>query len=304
MASLSRASRVVVDLAAPKTVQSVQTAAAAVAAAAGLTLHYKPTARCYSDYVDYTSTLGAVDKFPIQVKKEYKIQQKSWTSMLNPKTLFLLLLRSSAINFLPVLEQYAKDLEKLDELDDGTGEQEIFPPVPDLKPAARKTLLSILRDLIVMTTRRIIERTSELTLPRRWTWKLMKNVQDSAIRKYRRGIIGMSLCGKMIQTCFVGHSITVLSEFTVAESMILYKLLYIKPESRQAKESLRREMMFTALRCSFSLCGAGLGAGIGSAIKPGIGTFIGLNGGDILASIFVLSTVRKWLEQGRGGNAS
>lgn len=296
MATLSHGSKLVVDLALPKTVSHVHAAAAAVAAAAGLTLRNTPTTRCESDFVGYLSTTEASDAYAKHKIKQYTIQQKSWMSMFDPKVLLILLVRSSAIHFLPVLEQYAKDVEKLGETEDGVEEYDVFPPIPDLKPASRKTVLSIVRDLVVMTTRRVLERLSEIHLPRRWTWKLMKNIQDSAVRKYQRGVLGLALCTKMIQTSLVGHAITVLSEFTVAESIILGKLLSDRTKNKKAWEVARRDMFFTAFRCSFSLCGAGLGAGIGSAIKPGIGTFLGLNGGDIAASIFVLSMYRRWNE--------
>eukprot|EP00963_Diacronema_lutheri_P003839 scaffold287_cov337-Pavlova_lutheri.AAC.202 len=301
MATLSHGGKLVVDLAVPKTVSHVHAAAAAAAAAAGLTLRYTPNTRCESDFVGYLSTNEASDAYAKQGKKQYVIQQKSWTSMFDPKILLILLMRSSAIHFLPVLEQYAKDVEKLGDADDGMGENDMFPPMPDLKPASKKTFLSIVRDLVVMTTRRVLERTSEVYLPRRWTWKLMKNVQDSAIRKYQRGVVGLALCTKMIQTSFVGHAITVLSEFTVAESIILGKLLSSKTKNRKALAIARRDMIFAAIRCTFSLCGAGLGAGIGSAIKPGIGTFLGLNGGDIAASIFILSMYKRWTDATHNG---
>lgn len=101
----------------------------------------------------------------------------------------------------------------------------------------------------------------------------------SAVRKAERYPSTAVYVKKVAVSSFKSQIITWLAIFTFRASYDAYVTYYVSRPSYGAiepRETFLKRLGLNALRCGLSCVLAGIGAAVGSCIRPGVGTIIGL----------------------------
>ncbi|GBG32120.1 Hypothetical Protein FCC1311_083452 [Hondaea fermentalgiana] len=163
------------------------------------------------------------------------------------------------------------------------------------KGFGRNLRVGVLRDVAIVTTQRIYERLAmEFFVDKKMSKSLVKNVPRSALRKWDRfADQSVLLYMQKVGACALKAQVMFwLALFTVNQAIDTY---YTYQEAQHARkkgadvnaaatavglhrnETFVNRLILNALRCSGACVLAAVGAAIGSAIKPGTGTTLGMN---------------------------
>lgn len=283
--------------------------AAAASVAAGAPYVYKsfsnfrvPVAYCDAGATlsnDYISNLRSASVKIFQndslnySTKEYKFELKPLFSAFELRALTLTTLRSFLMFFLPLLEPRT-NLEEDD--DDFLQDIEDEQPVDYVVPF-KKSLKQIVRESTVTTTRRILERITVQYVSHRMAWKLLKDLQKSAMRKAGRRMPSYIFFFSVCKTTLRGHFLGVAASWIISVGIDIYRtfshMINSKEEvddidTPQKLKLLGKKVSGTTIRCGASLIFASIGAGIGATlIRPSTGQWIGCLLGDLAGPIIV-----------------
>jgi len=136
----------------------------------------------------------------------------------------------------------------------------------------------VARDLTITTTLRAYEHLAVWALPYKPAHKLVKSVALSAVRKSARTDSPAKLAMGVFPMAFKSQALYWLAVFSVTLSVDVW---HNKPKSLLVFLKQARHTLFKGLACTTF---AALGAAVGTLIRPGIGTQIGL----LVAPQFVL----------------
>lgn len=225
--------------------------------------------------------------------KEYKFELKPLFSAFEMRALTLTTLRSFLMFFLPLLEPRT-NLEEDDDdfLQDTEEEQSVDYIVP-----FKKSLKQIARESTVTTTRRILERITVQYVSQRMAWKLLKDLQKSAMRKAGRRMPSYIFFFSVCKTTLRGHFLGVAASWIISVGIDIYRsfspMINSKEEvdeidTPQKLKLLGKKVSGTTIRCGASLIFASIGAGIGATlIRPSMGQWIGCILGDLAGPVIV-----------------
>ncbi|KAJ7524575.1 hypothetical protein O6H91_17G012200 [Diphasiastrum complanatum] len=241
-------------------------------------------------------------------EKTYLVEPKPLLSAFKPKALGATTVRALLVNYLPLLETYFQPED--DDSDDESDHPKKLPidPIVPLKQSATH----IVREVAVVTTRRVLERLVIHYVTDRVAWKLLKDVPKSAERKAGRYISLWELCFGVCRTTFRAHALGVAANWLVQESLDVYRSLEVLFRQKQGEgkdkkstkgdletrvlRSLARKTAGNTLKAGGSLIFASLGAGLGAVlIKPSTGTWIGCAVGDLAGTFLVGIWLDTWL---------
>ncbi|KAI9185892.1 hypothetical protein LWI28_011664 [Acer negundo] len=225
--------------------------------------------------------------------KEYNIRLKPIFSAFEFRALAMTSLRSFLMFYLPLLEP---DLNKEEDDDDFLQEPQ-EERGGDLVVPFKKSVKQIVRETIVVTTRRLLERLAIHYVSQRTAWKLLKDVSKSASRKADRGLPTLVYFVRVSKTTFRGHILAVAASLLVQVGIETYRFFsrVMKSgeesdnvdKSKQAK-LLAKRVTGVTIRCGASLVFASIGAGIGATIiRPSYGQWIGCAAGDLVGPIII-----------------
>eukprot|EP00201_Polytomella_parva_P014043 CAMPEP_0175054346 /NCGR_PEP_ID=MMETSP0052_2-20121109/9452_1 /TAXON_ID=51329 ORGANISM="Polytomella parva, Strain SAG 63-3" /NCGR_SAMPLE_ID=MMETSP0052_2 /ASSEMBLY_ACC=CAM_ASM_000194 /LENGTH=295 /DNA_ID=CAMNT_0016319027 /DNA_START=49 /DNA_END=936 /DNA_ORIENTATION=+ len=243
-----------------------------------------------------------VQKSVVPVHEEFPTL-KTISSSFAPNYLLKTVVKNVGIQFLMKFNRYL--LEVLDheraslEASEKGEEVPEAPTTPDFTPVLFTGLFQSAREVTVMTVRRVYERLAVTRLPR---------VHAEAIllesRSYIRDILSLRHAKdpllKRLATYQSAtlHSVALFyaAECTVASS--LYAIQTARRSDLTAGQKIALVSKGAALhllRCSVTLAMVSVGAALGSAIKPGVGTFVGHVGTDVITSITMSIFIRSVL---------
>ncbi|CAM6123397.1 unnamed protein product [Calypogeia fissa] len=248
------------------------------------------------------------------VHKAYTVELKPLFSAFRPRNLAATTLRACLVNFLPLLENYIQPEE--DDLEDDV-DRPAKVPVDAVVPLKRSAM-HILREVAVITTRRVLERAVVIYASPRIAWKLLKDVPKSAVRKSARIPSKWRLFWAVQHTAFRGHALGVMANWVVQLVLDIYRYLRASvpkkrlegkkkgvQEPQEARDpnkdfnKLLRKTAGNSLKGGASLVFASIGAGLGTVlIKPSIGTWIGCAAGDLAGPYIIGMWLDAWIFYG------
>ncbi|KAG0560515.1 hypothetical protein M758_10G181600 [Ceratodon purpureus] len=296
------------------TLSALAATAAASSAASSLFAHFD--ARDWTERVAYCdAAIADADSWeesvcvPIQkysVGKKYDIELKPLFSAFRPRAIGATSIRAVLVNYLPLLEAYLQpeDDEFEEDLD-----RPARPPMDPVVPLKR-SVTHILREVSVITTRRILERVAVHHVSDRMAWKLLKDIPKSAIRKAGRDLSPAEMFTAVSKTTFRAHALGVLANWMVQLIIDFYRSIRVsftvrskegKPVGLDSKElkRLARRTVGNTLKGSASLVLASVGAGLGTVlIRPSTGTWIGCAAGDFAGPFLVGLWLDTWIVYG------
>ncbi|XP_054812240.1 uncharacterized protein LOC129313309 [Prosopis cineraria] len=221
--------------------------------------------------------------------KQYNVQLKPLFSAFELRTLALTSLRSFLLYYLPLLEPRANMEDDDDFLEDNQEENHV-----DLVVPFKKSVIQIIRESTVVTTRRILERISVHHVSQRMAWKLLKDIPQSAVRKAGRKMPTLVYIYCVSRTTFRGHMLGVAASWIVQVGIDVYRFFTsgfktLEEDDDEKQVGVLGQKVFVAtVRCISSLIFASIGAGIGAAIiRPSRGQWIGCAAGDLAGPIIV-----------------
>lgn len=267
---------------------------------------------CCEEYIESekwesTSPLGGLGmpEFP---KKSYNVDLKPFFSAFGPKAFAMTTLRAFVLNFQPVLESYVL-LLKPEEDNEPEEEDEAGPKEPiDYMAALNGMGRTILREVTVITTRRLLERILVQFASKRTSWKLLKDLSKSSARKAARHISRFQLFLGVTKTTFRGHSVAVAASWLVQLTLDIYKCIHNIYQKRKKLTDntatlqrdelaiLWRKIVANTLKCGAALVFASIGAGLGAVlIRPSSGQWIGCAAGEFLGALLMGYWIDSWV---------
>ncbi|XP_059432407.1 uncharacterized protein LOC132165747 [Corylus avellana] len=232
--------------------------------------------------------------------KEYYIELKPLFSAFELRAFAMTSLRSFLMNYLPLLEPRSNVEEDDDEFLQDTQEERHV----DLVVPLKKSVMQIIREITVVTTRRVLERMAVHYVSQRMAWKLLKDVPKSAVRKAVRGMPTSVYFFSVCRTTFRGHFLGVAATWLVQVGIKIYRYFssIIKEDRDDVDKAervklLAKKVSCATVRCGSSLVFASIGAGLGATFfRPSAGQWIGCAVGDfagpIIISVFVEKVLR------------
>ncbi|KAL2609986.1 hypothetical protein R1flu_028559 [Riccia fluitans] len=241
------------------------------------------------------------------VGKTYNVELKPLFSAFRPRALAATTVRCCLVNFLPLLEAYIQpDDDDMEEDVDRPASMPVDPVVP-----MKRSVTHIVREVSIITTRRILERAAVHYSSPRMAWKLLKDIPKSAARKAGRDVTRFQLFVGVCKTTFRAHALGVMANWVVQLVMDIYRYLRTPVPSKKgdgrkqvAQDSkdfnkLVRKTVGNTFKVGASLVLGSVGAGLGTVmIKPSIGTWIGLAAGDLAGPYLVSMWLDVWIFYG------
>ncbi|XP_020217543.1 uncharacterized protein LOC109800995 [Cajanus cajan] len=259
-----------------------------------------PTAYCDAGATiseDYVPSIGNVpgkyfyhDSLKYSTK-HYNIEPKPLFSAFELKSFAMITLRSFLMFYLPLMEPHAKmEQDDVEFLQDKQGEL-----CGKLSVPFKKSILQIIREVTVVTTRRILERIVVHYVSRRMAWKLIKDVPQSVVRKAGRKMPTLVYFYSVCKTTFRGYMLGVGASWLVQVGIGLFQFFKskLKNENNNINKVvrmrlLRQKVFMATVRCNASLIFASIGAGIGASLcRPSVGQWIGCAIGDLSGPVIV-----------------
>jgi len=231
--------------------------------------------------------------------KEYYIELKPLFSAFELRAFAMTSLRSFLMFYLPLLEPRSNVEEDDDEFLQDTQEERHV----DLVVPLKKSVKQIIREITVVTTRRVLERMAVHYVSQRMAWKLLKDVPKSAVRKAGRGMPTAVYFFSICRTTFRGHFLGVAATWLVQVGIEIYRYFssMIKEDRDDVDKAERVKLLTKKVSCATVRCGASLifasiGAGLGATFfRPSAGQWIGCAAGDLAGPIIVSVCVEKVL---------
>lgn len=150
------------------------------------------------------------------------------------------------------------------------------------KGFGRNLRLGLARDLAIVSVQRIVEIFGMALATSKMKKSIVKNIPRSAERKAKRyqsaGTI--TLIEKVAMAAFKGQICFWVALFTVNQGIdtwFSYKQAHDDNHSLQRNDTYGRRLVLNFSRCVLGCAFAAIGAAIGTRVKPGIGTTLGLN---------------------------
>ncbi|WOK92287.1 hypothetical protein Cni_G00978 [Canna indica] len=228
--------------------------------------------------------------------KEYPLETKSLFSAFKLKSLAMTSLRSFLLFYLPLLEPRPPFEETDDLLHEASEEKPV-----DLVTPFHNSLKQIIREVSVVTTRRVLERFAVHHVSRRMAWKILKDLPKSAKRKAARGMPTLLFVYSVGRTTFRGHFLGVAASWIVQVIIEIYRCFFRKHinddedlDMNERFRLFRRKFYGTIVKSSASLVFASAGAGIGALFHPSTGQWIGCALGDFAGPIIAVICFEKF----------
>ncbi|KAG1710039.1 hypothetical protein DVH05_017047 [Phytophthora capsici] len=256
-----------------------------------------------------------------QPQKTYTlVDKKPFFKHFYPKDVAILAVRSAAMQGLMVFNAYVAslDLELSDEEEssgdefedvDAAAEKEEFVP-PSIDEFAITSAKSFGKSLSITTYVRSLEEVALRFCRPQIVSKLIKDISKSAMRKYARTSSRMTAAALMIKTGMRANMLSHLAIFLVEETqqlvIILYRRFVSRKGGKKSKKNLRsieegiqeeeeeeENTLSTfasstgrnATRSALAVITGGVGAAMGTVVRPGIGTMIGGTLGDTIGYV-------------------
>eukprot|EP00249_Psilotum_nudum_P006594 c19917_g1_i1 orf=706-1806(+) len=246
--------------------------------------------------------------------KSYPIELKPIFSAFCMRSLLGTTCRALLLNFKPVIEAY---LELNKPVEDEEIDVDETPPKPlvDYVTTLKNSARYMVRELSVVTTRRILERIAVHYASQRTAWKLLKDLPKSAQRKAGRHISHLHLFVGMTKTTFRGHALGIVANWLVQLVQDFSKCFHnlylqirngkstrVNNEARcleREMQKLCRTIAGNTAKCGSSLVFASIGAGLGSVlIRPSSGQWLGCAAGEYAGTILVGFWIDSWIVYG------
>ncbi|XP_073226557.1 uncharacterized protein [Cicer arietinum] len=220
--------------------------------------------------------------------KSYNIELKPLWSAFELRSFALISLRSLLMFYLPLLEPHAK----MEQDEDDFLQHELR---SNLSLPFKKSVLQVIREVTVVTTRRILERITFHYVSRKMAWRLLKDVPTSAVRKAGRGMSTSTYFISVSRATLRGHMLGVAASWVVQVGVRIFQLFTYKSRNEDVSvdkgERIRifkDKVIIATIRCNASLIFASIGGGIGATLfRPSIGQWIGCAIGDLTGPVIV-----------------
>ncbi|OWY90655.1 putative mitochondrial protein [Phytophthora megakarya] len=246
------------------------------------------------------------------------VDKKPFFKHFYPKDVAILAVRSAAMQGLMVFNAYVASLDL--ELSDEESSEDEFEAVEDEKeefvaPSMEEfsitTAKSFGKSLSITTYVRSLEEVALRICRPQIVSKLIKDISKSSMRKYIRTRSRMTAAALMVKTGMRANVLSHLAIFLVEETqqlvIILYRRFVSRKGGKKAKKSLRaieegvqitdsdeeEDALSTfvsatgrnATRSALAVFTGGVGAAVGTMVRPGLGTMIGGTLGDTLGYV-------------------
>lgn len=253
-------------------------------------------------------------------QKNYLADKKPYFKHFYPKDVAILAVRSAAMQGLMVFNAYVASLDLEDsenedsseddfeDVDDKDKEEFEAPSMEEFGLASAK---SFGKSLSITTYVRSLEEVALRFFRPRVVSKLIKDISKSATRKYVRTSSRLTAAALMVKTGMRANMLSHLAIFLVEETqqivLILYRRFVSRKGGKKAKKNLRsieeglpssgsdeeEDTLSTfvantgrnASRSALAIITGGVGAAVGTVVRPGIGTMIGGTLGDTVAYV-------------------
>ncbi|XP_019439278.1 PREDICTED: uncharacterized protein LOC109344991 [Lupinus angustifolius] len=224
--------------------------------------------------------------------KNYNIELKPLLSAFELKSFTMITLRSFLMFYLPLLDPHAS-MEQEDDDDFLRDNQDDLHG--RLVVSFKKSILQIMREVTIVTTRRILERIAVHHVSRRMAWKLLKDAPTSAARKAVRKMPTLVYFFSVSRTTFRGYMLGVAASWLVQVGIKLCQFFTFNSKKRddnidnaERARILRQKIFVATVKCNASLICASIGAGIGATLfSPSLGQWIGCICGDLAGPAIV-----------------
>ncbi|KAG7376769.1 hypothetical protein PHYPSEUDO_012777 [Phytophthora pseudosyringae] len=258
-----------------------------------------------------------------QPQKTYSLaDKKPFFKHFYPKDVAILAVRSAAMQGLMVFNAYVAslDLELSDDEEssedefedmDATAEDKEEFKAPSMEEFSLTSVKSFGKSLSITTYVRSLEEVALRFCRPQIVSKLIKDTSKSAMRKYARTSSRMAAAALMIKTGMRANMLSHLAIFLVEETQQLVIILYRRFVSRKGgkkseknlrsieegiqgsdsddeEDALSKFVSVTgrnASRSALAVITGGVGAAMGTVVRPGIGTMIGGTLGDTIAYV-------------------
>ncbi|XP_024636359.1 uncharacterized protein [Medicago truncatula] len=223
--------------------------------------------------------------------KTYNFELKPLWSAFELRSFGLISLRSFLMFYLPLLEPHAKmEQDHHDLFLDNHDELRSKLTVP-----FKKSVLQIVREVTVVTTRRILERITFHYGSRKMAWRLIKDVPTSAARKAGRKMPTYIYFFSVSKATCRGNMLGIAASWIVQVGVRIFQFFATKSRNEdgsinkaERNRIFKQKVFLATLRCNASLIFASIGGGIGATlIRPSIGQWIGCAVGDLTGPVIV-----------------
>ncbi|TYZ57022.1 hypothetical protein PybrP1_009775 [[Pythium] brassicae (nom. inval.)] len=253
-------------------------------------------------------------------QKNYLADKKPFFKHFYPKDVTITAVRTVAIQGLMVFSKYVEALEReleesdedLSDADDDDAKKAAAKPefvAPSLEEFGAVCTKSFVKSVSITTFLRSLEEVSLRCLRPQVVGKLVKDVSRSATRKYMRTTSRFAAATLMVKTGMRANILSHVAIFLVEEThqliLILYRRFTAKsskkkttgkhlrtgdagadePSAAAAQTSFAEVTLRNASRSGLAIVTGGVGAAIGTLIRPGLGTIIGGTIGDTIAYV-------------------
>ncbi|KAF1333084.1 hypothetical protein FI667_g2964, partial [Globisporangium splendens] len=235
-------------------------------------------------------------------QKNYLADKKPFFKHFYPNDIAITAVRSVAIQGLMVFNGYVASLELEDSDDDSSDDEvdDVFGKKKDSKPEFVAPSLdefglactkSFVKSVSITTYLRSLEEVTLRNCHPRTVSKLIKDVSKSATRKYVRTTSKFSSAMLMVKTGMRANILSHFAIFLVEELiLILYRRITKKKGNgddadKTTLASFGEITLRNASRSGLAIITGGVGAAIGTLIRPGLGTMIGGTLGDTIAYV-------------------
>lgn len=249
--------------------------------------------------------------------KTYNVPLKPIYSAFYPWQLTLTVSRALLVNFQPIVEAYASQWKPEDEDEDEFEEEEEVLPV-DYMGALTGSGWTVLRELTVVTTRRLLERFVVRRVSKRTAWKLLKDLPMSSQRKAGRLLPRSELLIAVTKTTFRGQLLGIAASWLVQLLLDIFfciRALYRRRRKLPAGNTgwycqieqeelafLLRKTVGNTLKCGASLALASVGGGLGVVmISSNWGQRIGCTLGELAGAVGMSQLIDRWIVFGTFG---
>ncbi|KAL6842090.1 hypothetical protein ACP4OV_028069 [Aristida adscensionis] len=241
--------------------------------------------------IHYSLQNASKEKFEYPTK-EYPSELKPLFSAFRLKNFTMTTLRSLLLHYLPLIQPKPPT--------DSDDDEELLQDDHDKKPVdlitpLHDSVLQIVRETSIVTTRRVLERIAVRHVSQRTAWKLLKDASKSAKRKAARGMSTPEYTYCVARTTFRAHALGVAAAWVVQSLVEVYRCFIRKPsdgeESFDDMEKFRlfgRKIYGVTIKSCFSLVLASVGAGIGALVHPAHGQWFGCALGDVAGPIVAI----------------
>lgn len=227
--------------------------------------------------------------------KQYPIEIRPLFSAFQFRSLALTSLRSFLLFYLPILEPRPSVEDDEDLMEDTTEERHV-----DLVVPFKNSIKQIIREVSIVTIRRVLERLTVQCCSQRMAWKLLKDASKSARRKAEREMPTYFFLFSVSRTTFRGHALSLVASWIVQVIIEFYRYCIRKPDNdgemlnvSQKITLFRKKVYVTTIKCTSSLVFASIGAGIGALFHPSMGQWIGSAVGDYAGPIIAVVSFEK-----------